>query len=53
MALAPDEPSPGDLAFEHEGVPFLIARHDAARLGGVRVDWLGFLLARPAACRAG
>ncbi len=52
MALALDEPTPGDIAFESEGIPFLIARHDAARLGAVRIDWLGFPLARPVACRS-
>ncbi len=31
-------------------MPFVIARHDAAWLGGVRVEWFGFLVARPVGC---
>jgi Fe-S cluster assembly iron-binding protein IscA len=52
VALALDEPSERDLVFEVDGLPFLIARHDARYLGAMRVDWLGFLLARPTACRS-
>jgi len=39
------------MTFEAAGLPFVMAVREARYVGGVRVEWFGFLSARPTWCR--
>ncbi len=46
-----DEPSFGDVSFDADGLPVVMAKATLRHVAGVHIEWFGFLSARPTGCR--